>query len=366
MADIVGTGIVAIFWFYMATLLETEQFGEIHYFVGIAGVAYAISLIGTQNTVTVFTAKKFKIEPTLYFLTLIVTAVSSIVIAIIYFRLDVSLLLFGFVISEFSIGFLLGKKEYGNYSKFILTQKILTFALGILFYFLYGINGIIFGFALSYIHFIVIFFRIFRKSEINLFLLKPQSGFIRDNYFYSLANGFRSHFGKLIIVPFLGFSILGSYAFALQVITVLMMFSGIIFKYLLSQEASNISHDRLKKITILISVVITILGITVLPTIISEIFPKYINALDAIRIMSLVVIPSTLSILFTSKFLSQENSKTVLVGKLISLMTLIVGILMLGSIYGLNGVAISLVLSSTIEAIYLIYYNKNSKGKIDG
>ena len=361
-ADTAGIGVVAIFWFYMATILDAEQYGEIHYFLGIAGIAYAISLLGTQNTITVLTAKNFKIEPTLYFLTLVITSISAIILSVIFNRLDVSLIVFGFVISEFSIGYLLGKKKYTNYSAYVLTQKGLTMGLGILFYYLFGVDGIIYGFALSYIHFIIIFAKIFNKFKINFPILKSHFSFVRDNYFYSLSNGFRSHLGKLIVVPLLGFSILGNYALALQIVAVLMMFSNIIFKYLLSQDASNISHNKLKKITILSSIVISILGITLLPLVITLIFPKYILAIDAIRIMSLVVIPSTISLIYTSKLLGSENSKTVLIGKLISVLTMIVGIVILGNFLDLIGIAIAFVLSSTVESIYLIYYNKINKG----
>jgi O-antigen/teichoic acid export membrane protein len=362
MADTVGIGIIAIFWFYMATILDTEQYGEIHYFLGIAGIAYAISLLGTQNTITVLTAKNFKIEPTLYFLTLAITSIAAIILILIFNRLDISLILFGFVINEFSIGYLLGKKKYANYSGYVLTQKCLTMGLGILFYFLFGVDGIIYGFALSYIHFMIIFAKIFNKFNINFPILKSHFSFVRNNYFYSLSNGFRGHFGKLIIVPLLGFSVLGNYALALQIVAVLMMFSNIVFKYLLSQEASNISHDKLKKITILVSIGISALGITLLPLVITSIFPKYILAIDAIRIMSLVVIPSTINILYTSKLLSIENSKTLLIGKLISVLTMIVGIVILGNFLDLIGIAIAFVLSSTVECSYLIYHNKINKG----
>lgn len=34
-ANIIGSGISAIFWFYLASILETENYGEIHYFLGI-------------------------------------------------------------------------------------------------------------------------------------------------------------------------------------------------------------------------------------------------------------------------------------------------------------------------------------------
>ena len=159
-ADVAGMGLVAIFWFYMATELDTAEYGEIHYFLGIAGLAYAISLIGTQNTLIVSTAKKIKTVSTLSFITLIVASVSAVLVILIFYRFDVMLIIFGFIISELSIGYLLGKKIYKDYSKYVLTQKILMASLGTGFYFLIGVEGIIYGFALSYLHYIIIFYNV--------------------------------------------------------------------------------------------------------------------------------------------------------------------------------------------------------------
>ena len=357
-ADVAGVGLVAIFWFYMATVLDAEQYGEIHYFLGIAGIAYAISLIGTQNTLIVSVAKKFKTVSTLSFLTLIVTSVSAAVVILIFYRFDVMLIIFGLIIGESAIGYLLGKKIYKNYSKYVLTQKILMVTLGSGFYFLLGIEGILYGLALSYFHYIIVFYKIFSKSKISFSNLKPHSGFIRDNYLYSLSIGFRGHLGNLIIVPLFGFAVLGNYALSLQFIVVLMMFSNIIYKYLLGQEASNIQHEGLKKVAILVSIGISVLGITLLPLAVTSVFPKYIDSIDAIRIMSLAILPSTITILYTSKLLSMEKSKAVLIGKVISVLTMIAGIVVLGKFFDLIGIAIAFVSASTIEAIYLTSYSK--------
>jgi diguanylate cyclase (GGDEF)-like protein len=35
-SDIIGTGIVAFFWFYLATLMDAATYGELHYFIAIA------------------------------------------------------------------------------------------------------------------------------------------------------------------------------------------------------------------------------------------------------------------------------------------------------------------------------------------
>ena len=357
-ADVAGMGLVAIFWFYMATELDTAEYGEIHYFLGIAGLAYAISLIGTQNTLIVSTAKKIKTVSTLSFITFIVASISATIVILIFYRFDVMLIIFGLIISELSIGYLLGKKIYKDYSKYVLTQKILMVTLGSGFYFLLGIEGILYGLALSYFHYIIIFYKIFSKSKISFSNLKPHSGFIRDNYLYSLSIGFRGHLGNLIIVPLLGFAVLGNYALSLQFIVVLMMFSNIIYKYLLGQEASNIQHEGLKKVAILVSIGISVLGITLLPLAVTSVFPKYIDSIDAIRVMSLAILPSTITILYTSKLLSMEKSKAVLIGKVISVLTMIAGIVVLGKFFDLIGIAIAFVSASTIEAIYLISYSK--------
>ena len=357
-ADVAGMGLVAVFWFYMATVLDTAQYGEIHYFLGIAGLAYAISLIGTQNTLIVSVAKKFKTVSTLSFITLIVASVSAALVVLIFYRFDVMLIIFGLIISELSIGYLLGKKIYKDYSKYVLTQKILMVTLGSGFYFLLGIEGILYGLALSYFHYIIVFYKIFSKSKISFSNLKPHSGFIRDNYLYSLSIGFRGHLGNLIIVPLFGFAVLGNYALSLQFIVVLMMFSNIIYKYLLGQEASNIQHEGLKKVAILVSIGISVLGITLLPLAVTSVFPKYIDSIDAIRVMSLTILPSTIAILYTSKLLSMEKSKAVLIGKAIQVLTMIAGIVVLGKFFDLMGIAIAFVSATIIEVIYLISYSK--------
>ena len=110
--DSIGNVLSAIFWFYIASVLEPEQYGEIFYFLGIAGLVAAVSLIGTQNTIVVYTAKKIDIHSTLYFLSLIFGVIGSIVIIFLFYRVDVVVLLFGYIINTLAIGELLGRRKY--------------------------------------------------------------------------------------------------------------------------------------------------------------------------------------------------------------------------------------------------------------
>ena len=79
-ADIIGTGGTALFWFYIATLIEPEQYGEIFYILGIASIASAIALFAHENSIIIAVAKKLKIQSTLYFISLCISFAASAII----------------------------------------------------------------------------------------------------------------------------------------------------------------------------------------------------------------------------------------------------------------------------------------------
>ena len=359
-ADIIGTGIAAIFWFFLASQLEATQYGEIHYLLSIASIAYLISLIGTSESIIVYSAKNIKLQSTLFLISILAGIISSIIILLIFYRFDVSFILLAYMINDLSIAYLIGKKLYSNYSKYILVQKILTLGFGLGFYYLIGIDGIIYGLALSYIHFVIIIFKVFQKSKINFSLLKSHSRFITNNYVMSLVEGLRDNLDKIIIVPLIGFAVLGNYALALQVYSVLIIFSRICYKYTLPQDASGSPTRKIKIVVVIVAVLITVLAFTILPTIIPEVFPKYVDAIVPMQIMSLAVIPSTIALLFISKFLGREKSKAVLISRLVNLAVLISGVVILGQMFGGNGVAAAFLLSTISSALCLCYMYKKS------
>ncbi len=360
-ANIVGSGISAIFWLYIAAIIEPEQYGEIHYFIAIAALAQIISLIGSSNVLTVYTAKKIKIQATLFFISLLVAAVSTVVIIIIFSRLDAALLILGYIIFELANSVLLGKKAYTTYSKYFLTQKILMLVLGIGFYYLMGFDGILYGFVLSFMPYTVLIFREFKETNIDFSLLKSRKGFIANNYAMSISGRASSTIDKLVIAPLLGFALLGNYSLALQLFVILLIVPMIIYKYLLPQDASGQSNRKLRQVTIILSIGIAVLGIGLFPYIIPNFFPKFIDAIDAIQIMSIAIIPATITLLYTSKLLGMEKSKFILITEIISTSALIVGFIILGPTFGVMGLASVFVLSVTLEATLLFCITKIKK-----
>jgi len=359
-ADIIGAGIAAIFWFFLASQIEPTQYGEIHYLLSIAGLAYLISVIGTSESIVVYSAKNIKLQPTLFLISILAGIISSIIILLIFYRFDISFIVLAYVINDLSIAYLIGKKLFSNYSKYILVQKILTLGFGLGFYYLFGIDGIIYGLALSYIHFVIIIFKVFRESKINFPLLKSHSGFITNNYVMNVVGGLRGNLDKIIIVPLIGFAILGNYVLSLQVYAVLMIFSNILYKYTLPHDASGSPTRKIKIVVVIVAVLITVLAFTILPTIIPIVFPKYVDAIESMQIVSLAVIPATITLLFTSKFLGMEKSKAVLISRLVNLAVLISSVVILGQMFGGNGVATAFLLSAISNTLCLCYIYKKS------
>ena len=356
-ADIIGAIITGIFWLSIATFLEVEEYGELHYFLGIAGVAYVITLFGTQHTITVYSAKKVNVVSTLFFLSILAGVAAALIVFIIYNEMDVSLLLIAYTINDLSLGYLLGKKLFNNYSKYILTQRMLTFILGFGFYFIFGIEGIIFALALSYIHFLILIYKGLKDSPINFSALKAHSGFIINNYVISVVGGFRGNIDKIIIAPLLGFILLGNVALALQFYVILMVIPQVVFKYTLSHDASGIPTSRVKLWTFLFAIVTCIATIVLSPHLIPLFFEKFTDVVIAIQILSIGVIAGTANLFYLSKFLGLEKSKSPLIGLSIQVTITVLGIVILGPMYGIVGIAISYVLASLGNFTYLFFAN---------
>ncbi len=358
LGDVLGSGLSAFFWFYIAAILTPESYGEIHYLISIAGIAQLFSLIGNSSALTVYSAKKVNIQSTLYILSIIPTVISSIVIFILLQRLDVSTLLFGYIIFESVNSVLLGRRLFSKYSKLVILQKALTLSLGVGFYFMFGPEGILFGLSCSFIPYIYFFMKEFRINKINFSLLKTRSGFISNNYFNTLAGGFGGQIDKLIIAPILGFALLGNYSLALQFISVMMIFSSIVFKFILPLDSAGKDTKRIKKYTIILSLIITILGVTLSPIVIPELFPEYIETVIAVQILSISVFFGNLISIFSSKLLSEEKSKSILIANIISVGIIIIGFILLGPILGIVGLSIVHVVALAIESIILMLSTK--------
>ena len=361
-ADIIGNAISAAFWLVIASLLLVEEYGEISYFIAIASITICC-VVGSPQALMVYSTKYEKIVPTLLFLTLIFTVAASLIAFIIVQRFEIIFLVFSFIVLEVSVTLLVGKKLYSRYSKFLLTQKILQFAIGIGLSFSLGVNGVLIGIALANFVLIPIFYKELRRYKIDFSLLKPKKEFIINNQMIYLISVFRRDIDKIVIVPLLGFTVLGNFALTLQFFTIMMVLSSISYKYLLPKDVSGEKNAKLKKILILVSVLIALSGFFFSPYFIENFFTKFTESIIPIQIASFSVIPSTISVILFSKILALEKSRFLLIANSVQLCVILIGTIFLGILYGIIGVTIAFILGNTIYAITLAAINYNYVGK---
>ena len=133
LTDMTGTGIVAIFWFYIASQLGPENYGELTYLISIGTLASGIALFGSNYTVWVMAAKKVDIQATIFLITGITSIISAIIVFLFFLDVGVSLIILAYVLLSLILSDFLGKKLYRTYSKYVITQKILMVVFGISF-----------------------------------------------------------------------------------------------------------------------------------------------------------------------------------------------------------------------------------------
>ncbi len=321
-------------------------------------MTFAFSMLGSRNSIVVYEAKKIELRNTLFSISILGGIVGSIVLWIMFQRLDIIVLTFGMVFAELSIGYFLGRKLFTKYAIFIILQKILMITISIGFYLISGIEGIIYGIGISYMPYIIIIFKCLKESKFDLILLKKHSGFVINNYTYLIMGNIRSNLDKILIAPLIGFGVLGNYSLAFQIYLILMVFTNIIFKYTLTHDAEGFISKKFMTTVILISVIFSLIGSFLVPTIIPYFFSNFINSIDAIQILSFAVIPNTISLLYSSKFLGNEKSRYVLSGTIMSSILYLVLIYFIGLSLQLIGISISYLISSIVYTIFLIILHK--------
>ena len=356
--NIVSSGISALFWFYLASLLGAEDYGEVSYFIAIAAIATTIGFLGAGNTIIVYTAKGEKIQSPIFFISIISSIIVVIATFAIFSKIGISLYILGHVIFSLATSEILGRKLYGSYSKYLITQKCLMFGFSILFYYLIGLDGVILGIAVSFLPYFNRIYKSFKESKIDLKLIKPRFGFMMNSYVLDLSRTLSGFADKLLISPMFGFAILGHYQLGIQFLSVLSILPSIVYQFILPEDSSGNSNSKLKKYTVISSVIFAFLGITLSPYVLPALFPKFTDAIEVVQIVSLTVVPSTINLIYISKFLGRGLSKIVLIGSGFFLLIQATSILILGQIYGVNGIAMALLIATSVESIFLVIMNR--------
>ena len=131
----------------------------------------------------------------------------------------------------------------------------------------------------------------------------------------------------------------------------------VLHSYLLAEESSGVRHKKISYLVILGSVVIALTAVVLAPFFVNEFFPKYSEGVFSLQIMVLSIIPLTVSSVFSAKLQAKESTKVGL-SAIVRIGTLMVLLAILGELYGLVGLALSVLFSIIINTIFLfiLYY----------
>lgn len=352
-ANIIPTVIGGLFWFYVATLVQVDEYGEINYLLSVAGIAGIISMLGAGSSVTVYTAKGDNIVPIISFFAILSSVIASIILYIVLDHLGVSIWVVGFVIFGIITAELLGGKMYAQYAKVVIFQRLLMVGFAILFYNWFGYQGIILGIALSFFPLSFQLYRSLKGKKLKINDLKLRKKFLFNNYILELSRTFSGSTDKLIIAPYFGLILLGNYQLGVQLLSLLTIIPIIVYQYTLPRDSKGEYDSKLKQLTIIVSIIIAIISFIISPILIKTFFPKFIDAVEVVKIISFAIIPITINLMYISEFLGNLKSRIVLIGSGIFLAVQISGIIILGEFLGIIGIALGLLFGNVAESVYL-------------
>lgn len=357
--NVAASLISGAFWLLLASLMSNEEYGEINYYFSITMVAAGLSIMGLNVTVMTYLAKgEEKVKNQANFVVLATSCGIGLLTYLLINHLPVVLLLLG--ISWFTMiqAANLGRRDYKKFSYTIISQRIILVPLAVLLYFLIGINGVLIGYALSTFVFSYSFFKSLNKSDIRLRNLRPKFKFTMHSFSTTISDRVSLHIDKLLIGPLLGFTILGSYQFGFQFMLFLTLIPISIYQYLLPKEASGKESSKIVVIGLGVAVIFSVTFFLTIPFVIETFFAHFKQSIQAAQIMIFGIIPMTISSVIISKLFARGKSKPPFISSLMRVTSLVILILFLGTSFELIGLAFAILISLTIQCIFLVSISK--------
>lgn len=349
----------AVFWLVIASLLSVDNYGLLNYYIALATIFSGIGIVGLNMTVTTYLAKGekhvlYEANSLIFILGIVITAVLSL------FEWSAGLLSIALTFFAMTTAELLGRKAYKEYAFATVGQRIAQICLSLLLYYQIGVLGIIAGYLIGSLIFSYRYLFSLRKLTLNFSTIKARRNFAVHSYGYNLVGiSLSNYLDKIFVGALFGYYLLGLYQISFQFFMFLGLIPTSLQQYLLPEEASGTNRRQLKMVGIFLAIGAAVSLFILGPTLISRFFPAFSEAIVMVSIMSLTVIPSTVIAIFTATYLAHEKSKVVFISAATYIIALIITLTILGSVMGAIGLAISVVMAKTIQALYLVTQRKS-------
>jgi len=352
---ITAVSLQAIFFIVFASLLDPKIYGELNLIIAIAGTVGTFSRFGLNQTLQIYRAKNNSIISdqinTLFVITTSIAAIILVILNPLAAILCVAMSFFAMNLQN-----LLGMRLYKQFM-FVSILKSATFiVLPIVFYFIFEIPGIVLGMAIS--HFVASI-PYFKQIKIKPFFeLKNNYKTILNNFGVD-SIGFSFLVDKILIAQMFGVYFVGIYQFNLQIFMALAVLPGVLMSFLLTEESGGKSYRKLNLLVIATSVILAILVIIFAPLVVHKFFPKYNEGIFSLQILILSIIPESFQAILNAKLMARESIHVGL-SAIVRISIFLILIAILGSLFGLIGLSLAVLISITLNVLFLWFLLKNT------
>lgn len=355
--NILGAAITGCFWLILALIQPVEEYGKTSHIVSLASLASSFALLGLNTTVLTFIPKGFqKINIQANQLILISGFIASVLAALYDWLLGFFVI--GMTFWMMSTYELLGKKSYKHYAIVNVGARAIQIVLSLFLYYFLGIPGIVLGFSISFLVFAYQYYLSMKNFTFDFSELKDKMKFSLHVYSFNLSNALLMYFDKIIIAPLFGYAILGYYQLGFQFLLFLGMIPISLFQYLVPEEATGKKKTKLRILGLVLSIVLAFLLYLFSPYIVNNFFPQYIKSIDSIRIMSMGLMPLSITYLINSEFLANGKTRGVIGGAILYQTLQLSLIYYLGFRFETTGLSLAVVFALTGQALFLFAYKR--------
>jgi len=342
----------ALFWFILASILKVSEYGEVNYYIAFAVIPASIASLGLNTTVITYLAKGdeevVREADSIILLSGLVVASALIPIQWTISIITVALVFYGMAIAE-----ILGRKLYSEYAYTVILQRIIQIASSIILYFQIGIIGILLGYFLGPMLLSYRYLKNLRNITFNINSLRHKINFTLHSYGLNIIGSLATYLDKIIIGSLFGFYALGLYQLGFQFLMLLAIIPRSLYIYLLPKESSGVNKVDIKIFGLMLSILLALITFIIAPYIVKILFPSFQNAIELIRVMSVAVVPLTLTSLANAKLFGKEKSGYVFMGGLIYVISTLFTLIIFGTFFNTVGIGLAIILSQLIRALYL-------------
>lgn len=350
LGNLISNVIGGLTWLFLASMMQVDSYGEVNFYVSLATMIAFGALFGMDTLLMTFIGKEKdrKLVHQAFSFTLIASTAGATAIA--FFNWQAAILCLGLVYFAMSVGEILGSQRYREYAITVIAERGLRLGLSLLFFALMGPSGILVGFGVSHIALAFRFHQTLRKVSLDFDALRPKFNFAGYSAGWNVLQNIPLFLDKTVIIGLYGLTTLGLYQIGMQFVSMAGMLPISIYQFMLPRRSAGGVTRTLALVGIALSVGMAGIIILASPAVIDVFFPQFIDAITAVQIAGIAIIPITVTAIMNAELQAHEKARHVFIGSLIYIGALLAGVVFLGKLFDLEGLAVGFLLANIIQA----------------